>query len=291
VIHQLLALTRPLFVLDCETTGVDTARDRIVEIAFQRWEPVSEASAAAGHDGMTKEWRSLVDPGVPIPAAASRVHRITDERLKLCNRCASTPEMHPIGLGDTYCGEFHIVPTFKQLAANLAKGFSDCDYAGQNVRFDLRIVAAEMQRAGIEWSYAGARIVDSSQLERLAVPRSLSHLHEKYAGRPHDGAHGALSDVRAAVTVIAKQLEMHPNLPRDLDKLHDAQWPNFIDLEGKFRFVDGVACFGGWGKYAGRPMRSVDVGYWDFILGADFPPDVKALAREAKLGRFPGGEP
>ena len=252
MLHKLLNLTRSCFVLDTETTGTDVQSDRIIEIGFQQWTA----------DGMVKEWRTLVDPGIPIPAEATRVHHITDADVK-----------------DAY--------TFRQLAPSLAKGFVDCDWCGQNVRFDLRILSAEFARAGVPWSYTGARIIDSLKLEQLAVPRSLSHLHEKYVGHKHDGAHGALSDVRAASVVISKQLEMHESLPRSLDALHALQWPGMIDPDDKFRFVDGVPCFSNWGKHANKPMTSADEGYWDFILKGTFGPDAKQLARDAKLGKFP----
>ncbi len=291
MLNTLLTLNQPLFVLDLETTSLDVKEARIVEIAFQRWEA----------SGMTKEWTSRVNPGIPIPAAASKVHGIFDADV------ASKP-------------------TFKQLAVNLAKGLSDCSFANQNIRFDLRILAAEFARAGQAWSYAGARIIDSYQLERLAVPRNLSALYEKYVriqclncggmgttthdilfggtehdteerdckvcnglgnvGEKHDGAHGALSDVLAAATVIARQLETFPNLPRDLDKLHDAQWPGEIDTEGRFRFINGVACVA-FGKWNGKAISSVDTSYWDWICSNDFSPEVKAIAERAKMGQYP----
>ncbi len=252
--NRLLILTRPLFAIDTESTGVDPQKDRIVEIAFAQWTA----------EGMVKEWQTRINPGISIPAAASKIHGIFDADV--------------VGK-----------PTFKQLAANLAGGFSNCDFCGQNCRFDLRILSAEFARASVSWSYSSALIIDSYQLERLAVPRSLSHLHEKYVGLKYDGAHGALSDVRAAATVIVKQLEAHPSLPRDVAKLHELQWLGQIDADGKFRMVDGVPCFAQWGKYANRPMREADVGYWDVILSKDFSAEVKALAAEAKMGRFPGG--
>lgn len=278
-----LHLTRKLIVLDTETTGINVDQDRIVEIAFQVWEPDDLTGKRTAR--MTKEWRSLVNPGVPIPEGARKIHGITDDSMKLCREC---------GLSDREITghEGHVfkpVPTFKQLAANLAKGFTDFDAAGQNVRFDLRILSAEFRRAGVPWSYAGARIVDSGQLERLAVPRSLSHLHEKYVGLKHDGAHGALSDVRAAATVIMKQLEVHTTLPRDVETLHKAQWGDTIDSDGKFMFIDGVPCVT-FGKYRGKAMRDIPNDYWDWLLKSDFPDDVKRLAGEAKLGKFPEGK-
>lgn len=240
---------------------------------------------------MSKEWRSLVDPGAPIPAAATKVHGITDETIKSCRTCGYFMSAHPVSRSEITlepCSEFKPVPRFRDLAPNLAKGLAGCDFAGKNVRFDLRILAAEFARARTEWSYAGARIVDADRLEQLAVPRDLGSLHEKYAGKKHDGAHGALSDVRAAATVIAGQLATYPNLPRDLDRLHEAQWPGWLDGEGSFRVVGGVPTVM-FGKHRGTPMRAVPVDYFDWLLRNDFPSDVKALAANAKLGKFPDG--
>lgn len=273
MLHQILKLTRPLIVVDTETTGVDHKNDRIVELGFQLWTA----------DGMTKEWRSLINPGIPIPPRVTKVHGITDADMRLCQLCKLSKDTHPTAT----CAEFHVVPTFAQLAPHLVRGFVDCDYAGKNVRFDLRILSAEFKRVKVEWGYAGARIVDIDRLEAIAHPRDLSTLHAKYVGLPHDGAHGALADVRASATVITKQLETHAVLPRDLDQLHALQWEGWIDSEGLFRVIDGVPCFGRWGKHAYRPMKDVPVGYYDFILSNDFSAEVKMIAAEAKLGRYP----
>jgi DNA polymerase-3 subunit epsilon len=283
VIHQLLNLERPLYVLDCESTGLDIQAARIVEIGFQCWT----------QEGMTKEWRSLVNPDMPIPEAATAVHHITDAMTKGCRDCGKTEKHHALTSDGRFidsdnsiqCAVFKTWPRFKDLAANLASGFKDCDYAGKNVRFDLRLLVAEMRRAGQAWSYAGARIVDADRLEALALPRDLSSLHEKYVGHKHNGAHGALSDVRAAATVIAKQLEQHLSLPRDLAALHNLQWPGWLTSAGEFRMIDGVAMIM-FGKHRGR-MADVPRDYWDWILSEEFNEDVKALATRALMGQFP----
>lgn len=271
MINQLFKLERPLFVLDCETTGTDTNVDRIVSIGFQRWEDI----------GKTMEWKALVDPGTPIPLESTAVHGITDAMVKACRSCGASLPIECQGHA------FDPWPPFSVLAKALVRGFQDCDFAGKNVRFDLRIVAAEMRRAGVEWSYLGARVIDAERMEQVAVPRTLGDLYKKYTGEELDEAHDALADVKASTIVIVKQLETHADLPRDLQALHDKLWPGWIDPDGKFRFVNGVPCFGGWGKYAGKPMRAADNGYWDWILKADFPADVKKLAASAKLGKYP----
>lgn len=280
MLNQLLNLTRPFVIPDTETTGTDVDNDRIVEFGFQVWTA----------EGLSKEWSTYVDPLIPIPPSASRVHGITNDKFLHCRTCNLTREEHPGADHD-----FYRWPTFKELGPSLAKGLVDCDFGGKNVRFDLRITAAEMRRNGTEWGYEGARIVDGDRLEALLNPRSLSHLYRKYAGGKLDGAHGAMADVRATTVVIGYQLAMSVQnedevgklLPRDLDALHEAQWPGWIDSEGKFAFVNGVPCFTRWGKNAGRPMKDVDRGYWDWILTGTFSAEVKQLAREAKLGKFP----
>lgn len=270
MIHQLLNLTRPLFILDTETTGTDVESDRILEIGFQEWNA----------DGMRREWRTFVNPRVPIPPATVEVHKIDAHFIH--NACRHCQKLHE-GNEDH---ERAPLPTFDQLAASLAKGFTDCDFGGQNVRYDLRLMAKEMERYGVRWSYAEARIVDSYAIEAALYKRDLSTLHEKYVGHPHDGAHGALSDVRASATVIMKQLQGHEGLPRDLDALHALLWPGWLTADGSFKMSGGVPiiCFG---KHKGKAMQNVPRDYWDWILKSGFPADVRRLASQAKLGEFP----
>lgn len=271
MISKLLALTRPLIILDCETTGLRPEKDRIVEIGFQ---------IHYHDDRPVREWRTLVDPECEIPRSVSEVHGIFDIDIKRCAVCGL------ILKDDCLCETPKRWPFFREIASNLAKGFSDCDFAGKNVRFDLRMVAAEMERADVEWSYAGARIICADRLEHLGEPRTLSDLYRKHCGKEPVDAHEALSDVRMTADVIAVQLQRY-NMPRSLDDLHALQWPGWIDPEGKFRFVDGVPHFGNWSAYAGQPMRAADAGFWDYVLRNKFSRDVKELARAAKLGRYP----
>lgn len=289
MLHLLFNLTRPLFVFDCETTGTDPNTDRIIEFGFQQWTA----------EGLIKQWRSYIDPGIPIPQHSTDIHHITDAMIQNCQTCGAPRADHfeelPEELKQTPGVHlFHRAPRFEEIAANIATGFTNCDFAGKRVRFDLQITAVAMSRANVPWSYVGARIIDIDRLEQIAIPRSLSHLHEKYVGEPHEEAHGALSDVQASVNIIVKQLETHSVLPRDLDELHNLQWPGWIDVTGKFKFVNGVPCFGQWGKHANKPMQHPDLNiktrgqsYWDFILSGDFTDEVKQIARDAKLGIYP----
>lgn len=284
MIHEVLRLTRPLIVFDLETTSVDVEAARIVEIGFQIWT----------EQGMIREWRSLVDPGVPIPAESTEAHKIDDDRLKRCNDCGCSSGPTLDG-SFCRCKRFKPVPQFKQIAPSLARGFRDCDYAGKNVRrYDLPVLAREFERAGVAWSYRGARIVDVERLEQLGDPRTLGDLYKKHVGEDPVVAHEALADVRMTAAVIAAQVRKH-RLPLSVDALQDLQWPgsgDWVDAEGKFVFIDGIPCFGKWGEHAGKAMAAVDARnwIWDFILRKGFSPEVKALARDRKLGKFPTRE-
>ena len=253
MLHERLNLTRDLFVLDCETTGVDSLKDRIVELGFQQWTP----------KGMVNEWSTRINPEILIPEAVAKIHGIYDKDVQDCQ-------------------------PFKYFADNLIVGFSNCDFAGKNVRFDLRFLTAEMLRAGKEWSYAKARIIDAERLEQVAVPRTLSHLYKKYTGKNHDGAHGALSDVQASAIVITEQLASNTKLPSDLDELHELQWPGRIDPEGKFQIV-GEYAICKFGKWKGSKLQDIPRHYWNWILKADFSVEVKTIARDAIIGKFPEG--
>lgn len=279
-LHELFELTRPLFILDVETTGLDTNVARIVELGFQQYTA----------EGLKAEWRGLVNPGVPIPPEVTKVHGIDDHSVTvLCNKCRQTREQHPYTEATVACPEFIPVPTFAQLAPKLARGFSSCDLGGKNVRFDLRILAAEFKRAGVAWSYADAYVIDAERLEQLAVKRTLGALYEKYTGQKLGDAHQALADVQATAEVICAQLEAHHTLPRTLRSLHELQWPGWLDAEGKFawRGDDIIVNFGGPKGHKGKRLQDVPKDYLTWIIKAEFPADVKHIASEALAGRYP----
>ena len=66
-----LVLTRPLAIFDLETTGISPERDRIVEISVVKGLP--------GGGVETKTRR--VNPGIPIPKAATAVHGIIPDHI------------------------------------------------------------------------------------------------------------------------------------------------------------------------------------------------------------------
>lgn len=259
-LDQVLTLDRPMLGFDLETTGTSDQQDRIVEIGLEIMIP--------GKD--TKPYRTLVNPERRIPPAATRIHGITDEMVQGA-------------------------PTFKQLAPNLLKGFAGADFAGYNVRFDLRVVKAEFKRAGHSWDYEAARILDGLRLWQIAEGRTLSHAVDRWlkggtsnptrdaeiaAELDRDGhAHNALWDVRMVTRIIAAQLTECPDkLPADIQKLHDLCAPGWYDAEGKIQWKEGAWCLT-FGEHRGKPLGRVPESYMKWMLSKDFSEKVKAALR------------
>lgn len=253
-----MKLNRPLAVVDLETTGPDIATARIVEIAIVTERP----------DGSTDEWSSFVNPLMPIPAAASKVHGITDEQV------ASAP-------------------TFAQVAEEVMRRLDGCDLAGFNIaRFDLPLLQAEFSRLGVLLPMEGRHVVDSMRIFHAFVQRDLAAAAKTYLGRELDGAHRAAVDARATLEVLRRQVVAH-QLPDEVPSLAAFKPEGAVDLDGKIVWVDSekgpLPCLS-FGKHKGHSLqwlRKNEPGFLSWMLGADFPADVKAIAKAALEGRYP----
>lgn len=282
-LQQLLKLTRPLFMFDLETTGPNPKSDRIVEIAFMQFNP----------DETTRQWRSLVDPEIPIPPASTEKHGIDDARIRRCNRCGRDADQHPNPVDA--CAEFCPVPTFGQLAPSLLRGFVDCDFAGFNIKtFDLPCLQAEFSRVGHPtWSFSTAKLVDGLRLWQLAEPRTLTDFIGRWAGLKHEGAHHAHDDVIGTVTGIIGILNAcQPILPWDIVKLHEMQYPHnpdAIDPDGKIVWKNGVATFNFGTKYRDLPLHKATRRDLEWLAGPTtaFSVEFKAICRNALAGKLP----
>jgi DNA polymerase-3 subunit epsilon len=245
-----LTLDRPLAALDLESTGVDPASDRVVEVAVLTLLP----------GGGQELYHRRVNPGVPIPAAATAVHGIAD-------------------------ADVADAPPFAAIAAELFATLFGCDLAGFGiVSFDLPLLAAEFARVGLPFRVAGRRVVDVLALYRRQYPRDLASAVREYLGRAHEGAHSAAADARAAAEVLDRQVGRH-GLPPTPAGLHAALVE--VDVAGRFcRDGEGRAVMG-FGKYAGRLLAEVaacDPGYLRWMLGRPFLDDVHDLVRRALAG-------
>lgn len=242
-----MKLERPLVVFDLETTGVDTSKDRIVEIAMIKLFP----------DGTKQEKEVVLNPTIPIPQGASDVHGFTDEAVK-------------------------DKPTFKQLSKGIHDFIQDCDLVTFNGnKFDIPILYAEFERSGIEWIYNNHRFIDASVIFRRQERRTLEAALMFYCGKELEGAHGAMADTVATLNVLQAQLERYEEVPKDFNELHffcnyDKE---IADLNGCFELNsdgDFVLTFGKWKGYLAKDCKS----YLQWMISSDFGNDTKLICRE-----------
>lgn len=254
--QRTLTLDRPLIAFDLETTGLDVAADRIIEISCVKLNP----------DGSEEVRTRRLNPEMPILADATRVHGIRDEDVRDC-------------------------PTFVQVARSLHTFFSGCDLTGYNLsKFDLRLLRREFEACHLAFPDADTRVIDSYVLYALQEPRTLAAAYSYYCGRMLEGAHGAEADARAAAAILKAQVARYESLPVDVMGLHRLCRPDdWVDEQGKLVWRNGEATIG-FGKYKGRPLQQVaqqDPSFLQWMERADFPNDVRTIVRAALRGEFP----
>lgn len=244
-------LERPVIFYDLETTGTDVKSCRIVSIHMLEIRPDGDPGS---------EFGSLVNPGIPIPEEASKVHGITDEHVMEA-------------------------PSFAAIAGSVLGMIANADLAGFNVkRFDVPVLARHLMECGRPFRIADHRILDVAQIFHDLHPRTLSAAVRTYLGCDHDGAHAADADVRATFDVFRAILHRHGDLPRTMAELHRKyQTDDPIDAAGVFvRRGDDLEFT--IGKHKGKNLSEVrrnHPDYLNWILRSDFLPDVQDLVRRA----------
>lgn len=244
-----LKLYRPVCVFDLETTGINPAKDRIVELAIIKLFP----------DGKKIEKHSLLNPGIPIPPEASEVHGITDEMVK---------------------GK----PSFRQISKSLLEFISDCDFLGYNcIRFDVPMLVEEFYRTGLQPPFKKAKIIDAFRIFCQKEGRSLAAALKFYCGEELEDAHSAHADTKATLKVLLGQLERYDDLCDEVEGLSDiCQEEGLVDYNRKFLLRDGEYLYN-FGKNKGKRVLD-DPGYAEWMLKADFPEDTKAHLRRIMEG-------
>ncbi len=169
-----------LAFVDLETTGTRAADDRVTEVGIVRVD-----ADPAGGPPRVAEWSSLVDPGVPIPAAIQALTGISDTMVRGA-------------------------PTFATLAHEVVERLDGCLFVAHNARFDFGFLKHELARVGLPFS---PRVLCTVRLSRRLDPEAPSHGLDALIARhglDPGGRHRALGDARALWQFIGK---LHAALP------------------------------------------------------------------------------
>ncbi len=236
-----LNLKRPIIFFDLETTGVDTSKDRIVEISMVKIMP----------DGERIIKTRRINPEMAIPASSSAIHGIYDDDVKDC-------------------------ATFTQVAKSLAQFVEGCDFGGFNSnRFDMPVLVEEFLRAGVDIDFKRRNFVDVQNIFHKKEQRTLVAAYKFYCDKDLSDAHSAEADTMATYEVFLAQLEKYEDLPNDIEGLAEYSTHNkTADFAGRILFDDnGVEVFG-FGKYRGESVAKVferEPGYYAWMMNGDFP--------------------
>ena len=132
--------------VDIETTGLDQAADRIVEIAAVKF--------CGGETVSRRSW--LLNPGMPIPKSAYKIHHISNKMV-----------------ADS--------PRFADVADELRQFLGDSVLLIHNARFDVAFLSGELKRIGGQ----GFRnnVVDTLPLFRRWFPGEDSYTLSSLAAR------------------------------------------------------------------------------------------------------------
>lgn len=163
-------LDRQKFIcVDCETTGLDTKNDRIIEVA----------AIIFDLNTIYEQFETLVNPECAIPDESKEIHNISQKMV--------TDK-----------------PTIKKVLPDLLKFIGNHIIVGHGVAFDIQVISNSAHREGIEATIGNNRVVDTLRLARLygeSPSNSLEQLR-KHFNIEGEIAHRAMSDVKVNIEVF-----------------------------------------------------------------------------------------
>lgn len=233
-------------LMDTETTGVDTSKDKVIQLAMRKVKYDSQGILSVG-----EVFDRFRDPGMPIPAEVTRITRITDEDVK----------GHTIDDGE--------VRAFLGDAKKVI-----CHNAG----FDRKMVERNFPDAGFDKIDFDCTFAQVDWLSRGCNGRSLEQIALQ-AGYVY-GSHNALNDINVMPYILNQD---HPELGTPWSELYansNASSILLIAENSTFAVKDHLKENG----YRWSPDGQDAAGYeksWYKIL----PDDPEVLAEEADFLR------
>lgn len=242
-----LNLSKPIVLFDLESTGLNTVTDRVVEISMLKVHP----------DGQEDELTMRINPGVPIPEESSKIHGI-------------------------YLKDIEDKPSFKDASRQIMAFIKGCDLGGYNSnRFDIPLLAEELERAGVEIDIKKIKLIDVQAIFFKQEPRTLAGAYKFYCKKDLENAHSAQADVRATWEILKAQVDRYDELDNNVEALAKiSNSSNFADLAGRLVNDDEGRVLFNFGKHKGRRVDHIfnrEPSYYDWMMRGDFPSYTKKL--------------
>ena len=174
--------------LDCESTGLDPTKDRMIEVAAARFT----------FDQVMQKFETMIDPECPIPQVSQEIHKISSEMLQ---------------------GK----PKVIEILPELLKLIDGHILVGHGIGFDIALIAAEAKRSQVPTQIEKQPFLDTLRMARLygeSPVNSLERLRQHF-NIEAEGAHRAMSDVIVNIEVfkyLAKSYQTTEQLLKTLEK-------------------------------------------------------------------------
>lgn len=163
-------LNKEIFVcIDCETTGLDPQKDRVIEVAVAKFTV----------DEILEKYEMLIDPECLIPESSIAIHNITPEMVQ---------------------GK----PTLDKVVPEILSMVKRHIIIGHGIGFDIECIALGADKAGIAHTLRNNKTIDTLRMARLygeSPTNSLEQLR-KHFNIEFEGAHRAMNDVIVNVEVF-----------------------------------------------------------------------------------------
>jgi len=255
-----LELSRPLAVLDIQSTGLKPDTARIVRLSVFRVDP----------DGSENVKSVIVNPGISIPASATQVHGISDSTVV-------------------------DKPVFRAYARGLADHLGGCDLAGFGIeRFGLPLLQAEFKRNGVDFILTGRAVVDAMTVFHRLEPRNFSSAYSRFVGGIYSDSDDGAKRARDVFEILKGELRASSDVPLKPNEI--VKWAkrlddSVIDSEGKFIWSEDGDAQVNFGKHRGERLADVVIGdpdYLNWLSGSeDFSEEVRNIVGSAISGRLP----
>ncbi len=174
--------------LDCESTGLDPEKDRMIEIGVARFT----------FNKVLQQFETLVDPECDIPEISQEIHKISKEMLD---------------------GK----PKARDILSQILKMIDGHTLIGHGIGFDITLIEAEAKRAQIPCNIRSQHHIDTLRMARIygeSPVNSLERLRQHFNIQA-EGAHRAMSDVVVNIEVfkyLAKSYKTTEQLLQVLQK-------------------------------------------------------------------------
>jgi DNA polymerase-3 subunit epsilon len=248
-----LKLNRPLCLIDLETTGVDVATAKIIEIAILKVQP----------DFSKTVYEKRLNPGIPIPIETIEFHKISDEDIK-------------------------DAPSFASITSEIIDFIGDGDLAGFNSnKFDIPVLAEEFLRAGIDFDFRSRRFIDVQNIFHKMEQRTLFAAYKFYCDKDLINAHSAKADIEATWEVLEAQVKRYTEIGNDVSSLAEVSKgkTNFADYAQRIALNEKNEPIINFGKHKGKKVVDVfaaEPSYYAWMMNGDFPMYTKKIITDIK---------